>query len=199
MTFHHAVIAAPIIPIARVIFGVYDFEIHTRADGQACPLSPHFNHIGTTDKNGGVCGFLKHGLGRTQNALILAFCKSNTACRGGRCGKNRAHDKRRAEHRLIKFGAIGGDVINGPLRHTRTHSRLSHGTGHHTHQARVKRLGDQVVRAKGQLLALIGRRRFGTGGGARQGGDAFNTGNLHRVIDFACADIQGAAEDERKA
>ena len=48
------------------------------------------------------------------------------------------------------------------------------------------------------MLALVGGGGFGAGRGARQFGDAFDTGDLHLVVDGGGADVERAAEDEGK-
>ena len=41
--------------------------------------SGHFDHFGTADQDGDVVGFLHHGMGGAQHALILAFGKDDAA------------------------------------------------------------------------------------------------------------------------
>jgi hypothetical protein len=67
------------------------------------------------------------------------------------------------------------------------------------HQARVERLGDQVVGAERQLLAGVGGGDHLALLGLRQVGDGVHRGDLHLVGDRRRAAVQRAAEDVREA
>ena len=189
-------IGFPIFPVTRVVFRVHDLEILVRADRQARPFGPHLDHLGATDQDRLVGGFFQHGVGGAQHAFILALGKDDVAGSKGRGLEHRAHDQRRAEDRAVKLALIGVQILDRPRRHARFHRRLGNSGRHHTDQARIEGLRDQVIRPEGQLFTVIGGGGFGCGGGAGKRRDAFDTGQLHLVIDLRGPHIQRAPEDE---
>ena len=95
--------------------------------------------------------------------------------------------------------AVSVHVGDRTQRHTAFGGGLGHGRGNHHHQARVKRLGNQVFRAEGQRLTHIRRCHHFALLGLRQLGDGVHAGNLHLLGDRRRTDVERTAEDEREA
>ena len=196
---HQLVIGAPVVAIAGVVLGVDQPEIAVWPDRQAGAFAAHGHHIGTADQDRHIGGVLDQRKGGAQHTLILAFGKDDPPRRCGRSLEDRAHDQGRAEDRPVQLVTVGLQIGQGPRRNTGFHRGLGNGMGDHPHQARVKRLGDQVIRAESHLFALIGGGCLGACGGAGQVRDSFDAGQLHRIVDLRGPHIQRAPEDEGKA
>ena len=84
------------------------------------------------------------------------------------------------------------------LGHAAFHGSTRHGRGHNTHQARIKRLGNKVVRPERQLLPAVGLGGLGACGGAGKLGNSVDTSQLHRIVDLGRTHVQRTAEDERE-
>ena len=89
--------------------------------------------------------------------------------------------------------AVSVHVGDRTQRHTAVGSGLGHGRRNHHHQARVKRLGDEVLGAKSQRLAHIGRRHHLTLLGLGQLGNSMHGGNFHLRRDGGGAAIERPA------
>ena len=196
---HQFVVGAPVIAVAGIVFRVHQLKIAVWPDRQAGALAAHGHHIRAADQDRHIGGVLDQRKGGAQHALILAFLKDDAPRRRGRSLEDRAHDHGRAEDRAVQLLAVSLQIGQGARRHAGFHRGLGNGMGDHAHQARVKGLGDQVIRAEGHLFALIGGRRLGAGRGAGQLCDAFDAGQLHGVIDLRGPHVQRAPEDEGKA
>ena len=193
---HQIMIGAPIVAIARVVLGVHDLEVGQRPDLEAGPFTAPLDHLGATDQDRRIGGLFHDRLRRTKHALVLTLGKDDAAGGGAGGLEHRPHDHGRAEHRAIELLLIGRHILERALGHAGFHGRFSHGTGDNADEARVEGLGDQIVGAKAQLLAGIGGGSLGARGGAGQRSNAFDTGELHLVIDLGRAHIQRATEDE---
>src|SRR5690606_38443202 len=96
----------------------------------------------------------------------------------------------RLEREVLRVGQGSHAALDG---------RLGHRVGDHGDQARVHRLGNDVLAAELQtadavgLADLLGDRQLGQVA-QRQGG-----GDLHLLVDAGGANVQGAAEDEGEA
>jgi hypothetical protein len=111
---HHRMIGAPVIAVARVVFGVHQFEIDRGPDRQARAFGAPLDHLGPADQDRGFGGLLEHRLGRAQDALILPFREDDAARRGGGGLEDRAHDQGGAEDRLVQLRLVGLDVLERP-------------------------------------------------------------------------------------
>ena len=85
--------------------------------------------------------------------------------------------------------------MDGTSRNAAVLRGFGHGRCDLHHQTRIKRLGDQILRAKSQTLARISRGHHFTLLRLRQFGNRINRRNLHLVGDGRCARIQSATED----
>ena len=72
---------------------------------------------------------------------------------------------------------------------------MRHSGRNFDHQTRIKRLGNQVLRAKGQTLARIGRRDHLALFRLCQFGNGVHRSDFHLDRDGGCASIQGAAKN----
>ena len=76
---------------------------------------------------------------------------------------------------------------------------LGHGRCDAQDEARIEGLGDDVVGAESQLLALVGGGHLFADVGLGQLGDLAHAGQLHLFRDLGCAAVQRAAEDVGEA
>ena len=79
------------------------------------------------------------------------------------------------------------------------HGGRGNGVGHRLDQARIERHRDDIVRAVTQTAAGIGRVHLVRHILPRQLGQRFGGGDLHRVVDGRCPDIERAPEDVGEA
>ena len=193
---HQQVIGFPVIAVARIVFRVHNLKIPPGADRQAGPFAAPLDHVGAADQDRHTDIFLDHRIRGAQHPFILALGKDDAALGGAGDVEHRPHDKRGAKDRGIQMLLVGRQIGNRALGHPGFHRGLGHRTGHHPHQAGVKRLWDQVIGAKAHLFALIGGGGFGAGGGPGQRGNPVDAGQFHGVVDLGRADIQRAAKDE---
>ena len=96
----------------------------------------------------------------------------------------------------IRIGVEVGDLLPGDAG---LHRRFRHRRRDAGDQARIEGRGNDVFRAIDRARAAIGGGHFVGHVLARQGGDGFGGGDLHRFIDGGGAHIQRAAEDIGKA
>ncbi len=99
----------------------------------------------------------------------------------------------------MQFVAIGRHVLDGAKCHAAVGGSLRYGRCNLDHQARIKRLGNQIFRAKSQLLTRIGCRHHFALLCLRQLGNGVYSRNFHFDRDGRGTRIQRTAEDVRKA
>ncbi len=198
LTRHDLVIAAPEVAIAWVILWIDQFKILASPRRNPETLTARLDHLWPTNQNGALRCLFQNCLRRTQHALILTLGKNDPPRGMARRIKHRPHQKRRLKDRRIEPLLISLQILQRFGCNARFHSRFGHSRADDSRKTRVKRLGNKIVRAKGQRFALIGRRRFRTCGRARQSRDPVHTADLHRIIDLGCAHIKRTTEDKRK-
>ena len=94
---------------------------------------------------------------------------------------------------------VGVEISDRPCGDAAFHRRPRHRGRHRHHEARIERFRDQVFRAERQRLASIGQRDDVGELGVGELGNRFHAGELHLLGDHGRADVERAAEDERKA
>ena len=117
-----------------------------------------------------------------------------------RLGEHRLHDEAGTEREALELRGIVLEIRDRPGRDARRHRRLRHRRRDAQDQPRIERARDQRTRAEALRFAAVEagrdriRRRI-----ARELRDRIDRGVLHLLVDRGGADIERAAEDERKA
>ena len=193
-------VSHPALAITFVGLGIDDVEIDAGLDPQIGLFQTVFDDRRAADQDRAGETLFDHHLCGTQHALILALGENDALALGLAGGlEDGAHADTSVIHKFRQLGAVGVPVGDRTGRDTGVHRRLRHGRRNLDDQTRVERLGDQVIRAKIQVMArvshghFIGHFRFG------QFGNGTNGGHLHLFSDTRRADIEGAAEDEGEA
>ena len=181
-------------------FDVDDFVIRAFFQAQAELFDTLGNHGGAAYQNGARQFFVHHNLHGTQDALALAFGEHQALALGlPRRKEDGAHDGARGVDELLQFFPIGVHIGDGARGNAFVGCGLGHGWRDLDHQARVKRFGDEVVRAEGQLLARVGGGNGLVLLGLRQVGNGMHGGNFHGIGNGGGPAIQRAAEDVGEA
>ncbi|ETH82474.1 hypothetical protein L559_1027 [Bordetella pertussis STO1-CHOC-0017] len=100
---------------------------------------------------------------------------------------------------LLQLLGVGVQVGDGTRGHAALHGRLGHRRRDAHDQARIERLGNQVVAAKRNVIGAVGRGHDLVLFFARQAGDGQDRRLFHLARDRGRAHVQRAAEDVRKA
>ena len=196
----HAVVGLPKVAVTRVVLDIDHLVVHTFAQAQAKTLNALGNHGGSTDQGGLGQALVDHNLHRPQHAFVFALGVGHALFAGAFGGrKNGAHGGARGVDKTLQALTVGVHVGDGAQGHTTVGGGLGHGRGDLHHQARVKGLGNQILWAKRQLLARIGRGHHIALLGLGQLGNGVNGGNLHFVGDGGCTRIQGPAKNVGEA
>ena len=150
----HAVVGLPKVAVTRVVLDIDHLVVHTFAQAQAKTLNALGNHGGATDQRGLGQALVHHNLHRPQHALVFALGVGHALFAGafGR-RKNGSHGGARRVNKTLQALAVSVHVRDGAQGHAAVGSSLGHSGGDLHHQARIERLGDQILRAKRQLLA----------------------------------------------
>ena len=67
-----------------------------------------------------------------------------------------AGERRLVAHQFAQVNAVGVPVVDALACHARFHGGLGHCDGHFGYQSRVDGFGDEVLRAEGQIVDVIG-------------------------------------------
>ncbi len=110
-----------------------------------------------------------------------------------------AHQQAGLRNKALQLLAVGVHVGDRALGHTGVGCGLRHGGRDAQDQTRVKRLGDQVIAAKGQVLPGVGAGDFFADVGLGQIGNLAHAGELHGLGDLGGAAVQCTSEDVREA
>ena len=113
--------------------------------------------------------------------------------------EDRLHERARVIDELLQLVAIGVEIGDRPRRHAALHRGLRHRGRDARDQARIERLGNQVFGTERKVGDAVGRCDDIALLLLRQRGDRLHRRNFHRCGDRRRADIERAAEDERKA
>ena len=135
--------------------------------------------------------FVHHNLGGAQDALFFtlgvsdAFLESHL---GG--GKDGFHDRTGGVDKALQPLAVGVHVLHRALCDPAVGCRLRHRWRNLHHQARIERLGDQVLRAESQLLAGVSGGHHLALLGLGQFGDGVYRRDFHLHRDRRCTCVQ---------
>ena len=187
---------------AWVVLGVDVVGIHAQPHAQTGFFDARGDHAGATDQDGVCQVVVNRHLRRAQRTLVFAVGKGHALLAGWRClgnVENGLHQDAGLRHEARQAFAVGLHVSDGARSHTTVGCGLCHGGGNAQNQARVKRLGDQVVRAKCQLLPSVGSGHFVAGFGLGQVGNLAHASQFHFFGDFCGPAVQCTPEDVREA
>src|SRR5690606_32550549 len=184
---------------AVVRFGIDDFEVHAGNDAQTELLDPHVDDGRAPDQYGEGQAFVDDGLGGAQYAFVFAVGIDHALDGRLRLHEQRAHELAGAIHQAHQLLPVGFHILERATRHTGVHGGLSNGRRYLDDEARIKRLGNDVVRAEAQLFAGVGHGDFIIRLGLGQFGNRAHAGQLHFFVDDRRADVHGATENEREA
>ena len=196
----HLVVGLPEVAVAVVVFYVDHGVMLAFAQAQAKFGDALGNHGRAANQRGHGQAFVHHDLGGAQHALVFAFGKGDAFFeRILGHGKNRPHGGARGVDKALQLLAVGVHVSNRAQGHAALKRGLRHGRGDFHHQARIERLGDQVFRAKSELLAGIGGGDHVALLGLGQFGNGVHRCNFHLDGDGRGARVERAPEDVWKA
>ena len=170
-----------------------------RLDPQSHLVNPLTDHVPLTEQQRRRQALVDDGLHGAQHPLVLALGIDDPLLVLAGDSKTGPHELAGAEDEFLELLAICGEVGDGAPGHAGLHGRARHGRRDLEDEARVERLGDDVVRPKDGRSAAIGGRddlarlHPGERGGRLDGGE------LHRLVDLGRPHVERAAEDERKA
>jgi hypothetical protein len=100
---------------------------------------------------------------------------------------------------LAERRPVGVQIGERARRDPGLHRRLRHRRRDARDEARVERLGDDVLRTEADRLDAVGERHLLGGLGLGELGDGTRRGQLHLGVDGGRTHVQGAAKDEREA
>ena len=117
-----------------------------------------------------------------------------------RCREDRLHQRAAVIDELLQALAVSLQIVDRPSGHAGFHRGPGNRRRDLDDQARIERLGDDVIRTEGQFLdAAVGRGDDIALLLPRKLGDCMHRRDFHRPGDGRGADIQRAAKNERKA
>ena len=185
-----------LIEIARVS-GIHHLKLAHRI-GQAGGLEFGFHIVLTADNQSlaHARALIHHR--RTQHARIVALGKDHRRLRRAGAGVQAAQDVRGRIHPRFQAQLVSVHIDNRTPRRAGIHPCPGHGRRNAVDQTRVKRCGNDIITAKGQLLAVSHRHFVGhifTG----QFGQRLGTGDFHFVVDRAGVNVQRPPEQIGKA
>ena len=180
LTRRHLVVSLPKITVTVVLFHVHYAVVHTLREAQTKFFDPLGNHFGAANQRRKRQALVHHNLCCPQYALVFTFSVGHAFLQGffGRV-KDGLHRGARGIHKTLQALAVGVHVGNRAQGYATVRGGLGHRWRDFHHQARIKRLGDQVFGAKGQLLAHVGRRNYFALLGLGQLGNGVHCGNFH--------------------
>ncbi|MNH09721.1 hypothetical protein D3C79_691820 [compost metagenome] len=115
-----------------------------------------------------------------------------------RLGEDRLHEQVGFVDELGQLLHVGIKVFDRAHRHAGIHGCLGYRRGNFNNQAWVERFGNDVFRAKGEVLIAIRRSHHVALLCQRQIGNGVHAGQLHLFVDGGGPHIQRATEDERE-
>ena len=117
------------------------------------------DHLAAADQDRLGQALVEHLLHGAQHALVLALGIDDALGIAPRALEHRPHDQAGAEDELRQPLAVGVEIRDRPRRDAALHRRLRHRRRDLDDEARIERLGDQIVRAEGQRRRRRRRRR----------------------------------------
>ena len=196
---HELMVGAPVAVVARVVRGIDQGDVDARPEAQPQALGAPPDDLGPADQDRLGDALVEDDLGRAQDAVVLAGAEDHPLGRAARLLEQRPHDQAGLEDELAELLAIGVEVGDRPRRHARVHGGLGDRGRQLDDQARIERLGDDLVRPEAAGLLAEGARHDLGRLLARQRRQRAHAGDLHLVVDGRGADIERAAEDVGEA
>ena len=195
----HLVIALPEVAVTVVIFDIHHLVVHAFCQAQAKAFDALADDGGAANQNRFGQTLVQHNLRSTQHALVFAFGKTNAFFRAafGRA-EDGLHRRAGGIDQGLQFFAVRVHVGDRALRHAAGDGCLHHRWRNLHHQARVKRFGNQVLGAEGQVLACIRCRDHFALLGLRELGNRMHRSHFHFRCDGGCACVECAAKNIRK-
>ncbi|CUI72341.1 Uncharacterised protein [Achromobacter xylosoxidans] len=201
---HALPVRGPVLMEAFVVFRVGDFDVLAQAQAQAEFLDAGQQHRGTAHQDGTGQAFVHHYLHRAQHALVLAFGEHDA----GRAAfahdalgrrEQRLHEGAGVVHELLQLLFVGFQVWQRTRGHAAFHGGLGHRRRDAHDQARIERLGNQVLGAERDIEGAVGGGHHLVLLLLGQLGDGIDRRLFHFTRDRRGAHIQRAAEDVREA
>ena len=197
---HERVIGLPKVVVTVVLLNIDHVVIEFFFQAQTKLFNALGNDGRATNQGGTGQAFVHHDLAGAQHALFLALGIGHAFVHCGfGSGKDGLHHRSGCIYKTLQPFSVGVHVLNGALSYAAVKRGLRHGRRNLDHQARVKRLGNQVFRAKCQLFPDICCRHDLTLLGLRQLGNGMHRRNFHLDGDGGRTRIQRAAKNVRKA
>ncbi len=199
---HTVTLAVEIIGIGQAVeAGILDRRVNAfdAADIQLVAGADPPESVGTADEDRlGNAIFLHLDRG-ANHGFVLALRKHEADRVLTGLVDNQAHEQARAVDARGQLLAVGANIGQRPAGHTGFGGSPGHGGRHDLDQARIKGLGQDVIRPETQFLDAIGlqhRRRHLLAG---QLGQRMHGGNLHLLIEGRGPGIERAAEQKGEA
>jgi len=193
-------VGAPAFLVAVVVIGIHHLEIRAHLELGTDLFQALGNDFGTAHQDGGSQPFFQHNLDGPQHPLVFPFRIDDAlglALLGG--GEYGTHAGPGVAVEFLQLVPIGFPVRNGPGGHAGIHGGLGHGGGDDGNEAGIEGLGNQVARTEGQVQPRIGHGHFVAHLFLGQGGNGFDTGQLHFFRNALGPHIQGAPENKGEA
>ena len=170
-----------------------------RPDAQSELLDLALQHRRPADDDRLGEALVDDDLHRAQHALVLAFGKDDPLRILLGRGEDRLHQQAGVIDELQQPLAVRREIRDRARRHAGVHRRLGDRGRDHHDEARIERLRDQVLGTEVQILLAV---RVGDDVRLlrhREIGERPHRRELHRLVHRRGADVERAAEDERKA
>ena len=137
--------------------------------------------------------------GGADDAAVCAVGVDHSLRGAARCVVERAGELALLTHELLEAQAIGLPVGDRVARHTAGDSGLGHGYGHLGDEARVDRLGNEVIGAEGKVVDSVLAVHDVGHGALGQVGQGVNGGELHLLIYGGGSRVERTAEEVGEA
>ena len=147
-------LAAPFGTLVKILYPVlvvavfHDFEVTSGFDDQPVFLDSRPDNLFATDSDRRTQLFLDDAVDSLQHFGAFAFRKHHSMPGGERQIEYRFHEQSRAEHEGAQFLAVGFHVCDRTFGYPGIHRCLCHRRCDFKNQTLIKRLGDQIFRAK---------------------------------------------------
>ncbi|CUJ69269.1 Uncharacterised protein [Achromobacter xylosoxidans] len=201
---HALPVRGPVLMEAFVVFRVGDFNVLAQAQAQAQFLDTGQQHRGAAHQDGTRQAFVHHYLHRAQHALVLAFGEHDAGraafahdALGGR--EQRLHEGAGVVHELLQLLFVGFQVGQRTRGHAAFHGGLGHRRRDAHDQARIERLGNQVLGTERNVVGAVSRGHHLVLLFLGQLGDGVHRRLFHFTGDGGGAHVQRPAEDVREA
>ncbi len=155
---HELVIGAPVAVVARVVRGSISSASTPGRKRRPRPLGAPAHDLGAADQDRLGDALVEDDLGGAQHAIVLAGAEDHPLGVGARLLEHRPHDQSGLEDELVELLAVGLEVGDRPGGHAGVHGGLGDRGRQLDDQARVERLGNDLVRRRSRRRPARRRR-----------------------------------------